>query len=76
MGSKIKEYALKNASGSTFLEISGKNLGRMKLSIPAFAEQIVIGNFFRNLDYQIAAQQQRLIQLKQLKLAYLQKMFL
>jgi type I restriction enzyme S subunit len=76
MGSKIKEYALKNASGSTFLEISGKSLRSMKLRIPAFAEQTVIGNFFRNLDDQIAAQQQRLTQLKQLKFAYLQKMFL
>ncbi|ACL77033.1 restriction modification system DNA specificity domain protein [Ruminiclostridium cellulolyticum H10] len=76
MGSKIKEYALKNASGSTFLEISGKNLGRMKLRIPTFKEQTAIGNFFRNLDDQITAQKQKLSQLKQLKFAYLQKMLI
>jgi len=38
-------------------------------------EQIAIGNFFHNLDNQITSQAQKLEQLKQLKAAYLQKMF-
>lgn len=75
MGYRIKEYALKNASGSTFLEISGKNLAKMDLAIPTLPEQTAIGNFFRNLDEQITSQQSKLEQLKQLKTAYLQKMF-
>ena len=38
-------------------------------------EQIAIGNFFRNLDEQITAQQVKLEGLKRLKAGYLQKMF-
>jgi len=38
-------------------------------------ERTAIGNFFRNLDEQIAAQTQRLEQLKHLKAAYLQRTF-
>jgi len=75
MGNKIKEYALKNASGSTFLEISGKNLSAMEIYIPSLAEQIAIGEFFHNLDEQIAAQVQKVKQLREFKAAYLQKMF-
>ena len=76
MGSKIKEYALKNASGSTFLEISGKGLSKMEVYIPTLNEQTAIGNFFRNLDNQITSQTQKLEHLKKLKSAYLQKMFI
>ena len=75
MGSKIKEYALKNASGSTFLEISGKGLSKMEVLIPSAEEQNAISNFFHNLDEQITTQQTKLDKLKQIKKAYLQKMF-
>ena len=75
MGSKIKEYALKNASGSTFLEISGKGLSKMDMLTPSTEEQTTIGNFFYNLDEQITTQQTKLNKLNQLKQAYLQKMF-
>ena len=50
LSNEIKNYALKNASGSTFLEISGKNLAKMSLYLPCKAEQQKIGNFFRILD--------------------------
>ena len=47
-----------------------------ELCIPSRAEQVVIGGFFGNLDTQIASQSEKLEQLKQLKSAYLQKMFI
>ena len=75
IGGKIKEYALKNASGSTFLEISGKGLSKMEIYMPTLNEQIAIGKFFFNLDKQITAQNQKMEQLKNLKTAYLQGMF-
>jgi type I restriction enzyme S subunit len=56
-GHKIKEYAMKNASGSTFLEISGKQLGNMDFLIPSYEEQKVIGAFFTNLDNLITLHQ-------------------
>src|SRR5690554_5922838 len=49
-GHLIKTYALKHASGSTFLEVSGKTLGEMDLLIPSEYEQTKIGSFFQNLD--------------------------
>lgn len=48
---------------------------KMEIPCPIYSEQTAIGNFFRNLDEQIAAQQTKLDKLKQLKMAYLQGMF-
>lgn len=75
MGYKIKEFALKRASGSTFLEISGKGLGTMNLFVPSLEEQTRIGNFFKQLDGTIALHQRELDDLKETKKAFLQKMF-
>lgn len=75
MTNRIKKYALKNASGSTFLEISGKNLGKMSISIPSIEEQIKIGEFFRQLDEVIELKKKELEALKETKRAFLQKMF-
>lgn len=47
----------------------------MPIPFPKISEQTAIGNFFRNLDEQITAQQTKLNKLKQLKAAYLHKMF-
>ena len=43
--------------------------------VPFLFEQTAIGNFFKNFDEQISAQTDKLDKLKQLKSAYLQKMF-
>ncbi|GAF66062.1 restriction modification system DNA specificity domain-containing protein [Bacillus sp. TS-2] len=76
IGYKIKEFALKNASGSTFLEISGKGLGEMFLLVPSLEEQTKIGNFFKQLDDTITLHQRELDALKETKKAFLQKMFI
>ncbi|MEC1430557.1 restriction endonuclease subunit S [Bacillus subtilis] len=75
IGHKIKEFALKHASGSTFLEISGRQLGKMVLFVPSLEEQTKIGNFFKQLDDTIALHQQEITTLKQTKQGFLQKMF-
>ncbi|KXZ17880.1 restriction endonuclease subunit S [Bacillus nakamurai] len=75
IGYKIKEFALKHASGSTFLEISGKRLRGMDLLVPSLKEQFKIGNFFKKLDDTIALHQRELDTLKETKKAFLQKMF-
>ncbi|MCY8715483.1 restriction endonuclease subunit S, partial [Bacillus spizizenii] len=75
IGHKIKEFALKHASGSTFLEISGRQLGKMVLFVPLLEEQTQIGNFFKQLDDTIALHQRELDALKETKKAFLQKMF-
>lgn len=67
MGFKIKDYALKNASGSTFLEISKNTLSQMEFFAPSLKEQTAIGNFFRQLDETIALQSAEVEKLNQLK---------
>ena len=67
MGFKIKDYALKNASGSTFLEISKNTLSQMEFFAPSLKEQTTIGNFFRQLDETIALQTAEVEKLNQLK---------
>ena len=75
MGFKIKDFALKNASGSTFLEISKSQLSQMKLYLPSLKEQTQIGNFFKQLDDTIALHQKELAPYQQIKAACLEKMF-
>lgn len=74
-GKQIKEFALKHASGSTFLEISGKQLGRMKILMPPTEEQTTIGNYFRKLDALINQHQQKHYKLSYIKKSMLEKMF-
>jgi type I restriction enzyme, S subunit len=75
MGYLIKNYALKYASGSTFLEISGKQLEKMEVLIPEEIEQQKIGTYFRKLDELISRRAIQLQKLKQIKSACLEKMF-
>ncbi|SER35587.1 type I restriction enzyme, S subunit [Granulicatella balaenopterae] len=59
LGFKIKRYALKMASGSTFLEISAKGLSKMKIACPSYEEQSCIGSFFSELDQLITLHQRK-----------------
>ncbi len=71
----IKRKAEIKASGSTFLEISGKRLTEIEVLAPALVEQVQIGSFFRQLDSLIALHQRKLDHLKEMKKGLLQKMF-
>ena len=55
--------------------ISFNDFSMLKLSFPSQAEQVAIGNFFLNIDVQIKTQSEKMEKLKQIKAAYLQKMF-
>lgn len=74
-GKQIKEFALKHASGSTFLEISGKQLGRMNILMPYLKEQEQIACYFQKLDSLISQHQQQITKLNNIKQACLSKMF-
>ena len=50
MGPVIKEKAEGVASGSTFLEISGKMLGNIEIAVPSKPEQDAIAEYFERLD--------------------------
>lgn len=74
--SEITRYALKHSAGSTFLEISGKELGKMDIIIPTLKEQQAIGAYFSNLDQLISSHQDKITQLDTLKKKLLQDMFI
>lgn len=74
-GYLIKKYALSQASGSTFLEISGKSLGEMPILVPNEDEQKKIGTYFKNLDDLITNHQEQLKKLNNIKKACLNKLF-
>ena len=67
----------KNTEGTVREYLFYDNFSNIIIPLPSDkAEQTVIGNFFCKLDNQIANQQTKLDILKQLKAAYLQKMFI
>lgn len=72
---KLKNYGEINGAGSTFVEVSGKQMAKMPISLPSIAEQSKIGLFFKQIDDTIALHQQELEALKETKQAFLQKMF-
>ncbi len=51
---QIKTQAIRNAAGSTFIEISGKQLAKIPLQIPSLDEQRRIGKVVRTMDSLIA----------------------
>ncbi len=59
MGDQIKEKAEGVASGSTFLEISGKMLGNLEIKAPSLPEQNQLADYFRHLDNLITLHQRK-----------------
>ena len=75
MGNQLKEKAEAIASGSTFLEISGKMLAKLDIMMPNRQEQIEIAVFFQNLDNLITLHQRKIEKLNNIKKACLEQMF-
>ena len=71
----LKKYGEINGAGSTFVEVSGKQMAKMPLRLPLLEEQKKIGVFFKQIDSLIALHQRKLDKLKKMKEAYLNEMF-
>lgn len=73
---ELKRYGETVGAGSTFVEVSGKQMASMELMMPAtLVEQKAIGQYFANLDHLITLHQQKYDRLVVLKKAMLEKMF-
>ena len=73
---ELKEYGETIGAGSTFVEVSGKQMAEMELMMPpTMGEQRQIGAYFHHLDNLITLHQRKLEKLKNLKKACLEKMF-
>lgn len=74
-GFEIKRKAKKLASGSTFLEISNKDMKRITLEFPNVKEQQKIGNLLAKIDRLIELENKKFCNLKLVKKSLLQNMF-
>ena len=73
---EMKRYGETVGAGSTFVEVSGKQMANMELMMPTtMEEQVTIGSFFSNLDSLITLHQRKLETLQKMKKSLLQKMF-
>lgn len=73
---ELKRYGETVGAGSTFVEVSGKQMANMTISIPTtIGEQRQIGTYFHNLDNLITLHQRKYDQVVNFKKAMLEKMF-
>ena len=73
---ELKRYGETVGAGSTFAEVSGKQMADMELMMPKTTlEQQQIGEYFSKLDHLITLHQRELEKLKKIKLSMLEKMF-
>lgn len=70
-----KNAFLEKASGSTFLEISKKEIEKLSVQRPSIKEQNKIANFLTAIDDKITASQNQLAAANQYKQGLLQQMF-
>ena len=73
---ELKRYGEVTGAGSTFVEVSGKQMSKMSIMVPELSEQQKIGSFFKQLDDTIVLHQRKLDLLKEQKKGFLQKMFI
>lgn len=75
LGNILKNQAIKLAYGSTFLEISNKNVKNLQLKIPNIQEQKKIGSLFKIIDELLTLQKRKLDNLIKIRKFYLSKFF-
>ena len=73
---ELKRYGETVGAGSTFVEVSGKQMANMELMMPkTMLEQQQIGEYFANLDHLITLHQRKYDKLTKAKKSMLEKMF-
>ena len=73
---ELKRYGELVGAGSTFVEVSGKQMAVMELMMPpTMREQQTVGGFFQQLDNLITLHQRELEKLQNIKKSMLEKMF-
>lgn len=74
---ELKRYGETVGAGSTFVEVSGKQMANMELMKPkTMLEQQQIGEYFQSLDHLITLHQRKCDELKNMKKYMLQNMFI
>ena len=74
---ELKKYGETVGAGSTFVEVSGKQMADMKLLMPqTIDEQRQIGSYFHMIDHLITLHQRKYEELQKIKKFMLQNMFI
>ncbi|MGQ4223460.1 restriction endonuclease subunit S [Enterococcus mundtii] len=73
---ELKRYGELSGAGSTFIEVSGKQMANMSLLFPNLKEQQKIGSFLKQIDNTISLHKKKLFNIKKLKKACIQSMFI
>ena len=73
---ELKKYGELVGAGSTFVEVSGRQMENMQLMIPkTIGEQHIIGVLFSTVDHLITLHQSKLDKLQKIKKSMLESMF-
>ena len=73
---ELKKYGELVGAGSTFVEVSGRQMENMQLMIPkTIGEQHIIGVLFSTIDHLITLHQSKLEKLQKIKKSMLESMF-
>ena len=74
---ELKRYGETVGAGSTFVEVSGKQMANMDLMMPqSAAEQQAIGTFFRHLDHLITLHQRKQSEYENVKTGLMQQLLI
>ena len=74
---ELKRYGETVGAGSTFVEVSGKQMANMDLMMPqSAAEQQAIGTFFCHLDHLITLHQRKQSEYENVKAGLMQQLFI
>ena len=73
--SDFQKEMQRHSAGSTFLELSSKNLKKLTIPVPSIEEQQKIADFFSLIDQKIEAIEKKIKLLNLLKKGFMQQMF-
>ena len=71
----VRKQILPLVTGSAQLGLNSKNIQGVMVHVPSLNEQVIIGKFFKNLDFLITLQQHKINEMKEYKKGLLQQMF-
>ena len=71
----VRKQILPLVTGSAQLGLNSKNIQGVMVHVPSLNEQVIIGKFFKNLDFLITLQQHKINEMKEYKKGILQQMF-